>query len=380
MMRPVLMLFPGLLLLWQCAVVETSCQDFDAGCNPLTVSLLYTEGQISVPRARYLYVSHSGVTTINAYNISAPGQLSLMQSVNLTNVSEQLALAVDNRYLYAAEALSNAVTPIAVSDTGFLSTMPSITGFNTPFGVATSSNNRLFVSNQGNPYDVRSYTIQGDGTIFLLGSTSGSMINSRAIAIHPGGRFVHVALENTSLGSALLSLDSNGAPTWVSNTNITGGSENVYGLTYDHSAQFLFVPAYNVSQTLFSYPISQLDGSLGPVQTHALNGAVRYGIVSHPALPIVYIAYETISPQLEAYAIGPGGTLSLKSSIALPATGTRTLLVDRLGLALYSINSNGNIYGITLNPGSGDFVSVTGPFFSDTNPMGGALLHVSAAL
>ncbi|MBE7437301.1 MAG: hypothetical protein HS115_02510 [Spirochaetales bacterium] len=374
LMRPVVNLLPVLLLIWNCAVVETSCQSFDAGCNPLTVSLLYTVGQVTVPRAHRLYVSHSGVTTINAYTISAPGQLSLMQSVNLTNVSEQLALAADNRYLYAAEALSNAVTPIAVSDTGFLSPMPSITGFNTPFGVTTSSSNRLFVSNQGIPYDVRSYTIQGDGTISLLGSTSGSMINPRAIAIHPGGRFVQVALENGSLGSALLSLNSIGAPTWVSNTNIAG-TTNVYGLTYDFSGNYLLLASIAAPNTLFSYQVNQTDGSLNLTQTQSVGGNVRYGIASHPALPIVYLAYETVSAQIDAYAIAPGGSISLRSSISLPATGSRTILVDKLGLALYSINSNGNVYGVTLNPGTGDFVSVTGPFFSDTNPVGGALLH-----
>jgi len=376
MMRPVLMLFPGLLLLWQCAVVETSCQDFDAGCNPLTVSLLYTEGQVSVPRARNLYVSHSTATTIKGFTISDPGQLSLIQTVALPGASEQLAITADSRFLFAAVGPSNSVGPFAISATGELTPLALIGGFSTPAGVSISSSNRLFVSDHAAD-SVSSYSIDGNGNVGLLGSTIGSMDQPRSIAIHPGGQFVHVALEVGMLGSALLSL-SGGAPAWVSNTNIAG-STNVFGLTYDHSGYFLLAPTLAAPYTLYSYPVSQLNGSLGPVQTHVLNGTVRYGIVSHPALPIVYVAYNTVSPQVEAYAIGSGGTLSLKSSITLPATGTQTLLLDKLGLALYSINGNGNVYGITLNA-SGDFVSVTGPFFSDTNPMGGALLHVSATL
>jgi len=204
-----------------------------------------------------------------------------------------------------------------------------------------------------------------EGTVSILSVlTTGHMLDNgsvpsgegtSSVAVHPAGKFLYVANQNSSTISAFVINTKTGALTSVTNSPFSAGV-NPFSVTIDPSGKFAY--AANRSSNNVSAFTIDAAGSLTPVAgspfragTDAVSGLGSISVVVDPSGKFVYVAnlggfdLPTANPgNVSAFTIEPStGVLSaVPGSPFAAGTNPAFVTVDPSGQFVYVANETSN--------------------------------------
>jgi 6-phosphogluconolactonase (cycloisomerase 2 family) len=322
-----------------------------AGVNPDSVAI--------DPSGKFVYVANFG-GGVTAFRIVADGSGALERfncgapeacsGTNFVAGSSPFSARVDpsGKFLYVANNGSHDVSVYSIADTGFLTSLGAVRGRLGPAELAMTQGARpvsylrefAYVANNGSN-DVSAFKIEATGALTEIdqnGATPGTTVAAGTqpvtVATDLSGRFAYVA---NSKSIDVWAYSINGANGALSKINDTGAvappSDSVLlGLAMDPSAKFAYVLL--LSSLFNPIDIFEIDSSAGSI-TFEGEGVDRV---------LDNFEFATVDPSGRFLYLTSGGQ---------------------------SVNGLGDIWGFTVNPGTGALTDVPGSPLSistDLNP------------
>lgn len=354
-----------------------NCSDSDARCDAFIAGLLFVPYWKSI--ARVAYSTNSGTNSVMAVKIDSKTGAVVSTAGSFSAGTAPNVVVADSsaKFLYCANFTSDTVSVFAINEgSGTLTLVQTVNlpGGANPAGLVLFSD--FLMVSQRSLDTVQVYRRNpSTGMLTLQGSAVSVTATSqpRHGVVHPNGRFIYIGLEAGTFGVGRLTAN-NGTLTYDGNIALTGGATNLYNLTITYDGRFVIASALGGSRT-WVYSVDQSSGALTEVYTVAATSTVSHGIVAHPYLPVVYLGFDSVSSNIEAFQISNSGVLTLLSTITVAAGFNRGLAIDPQGGFLYSVNSS---QGFVLAPLS----TTTGAFTTGSATAvapGGTPVHVTLA-
>ncbi|MBL8018065.1 MAG: beta-propeller fold lactonase family protein [Leptospirales bacterium] len=354
---------------------SSNCSDSDARCDALIAGLLFIP--YWKPVARVAYSTNSATNSVMAVKIdSKTGAVASIAGSFSAGTAPNVVVADSSaKFLYCASFTSDTVSVFAINEgSGTLTLVQTVNtpGGSNPAGLVLFSD--FLMVSQRTANQVQVYRRDpSTGMLTIHGSAVAAGTEPRHGVVHPNGRFIYVGLENGALGVGRLTAN-NGTLTYGGNIALTGGATNLYTVTITYDGRFVIASALGGSRT-WVYSVDQTTGALTEVYSVAATSTVSHGIVAHPYLPVVYLGFDSVSSNIEAFQISNSGALTLLSTITVAAGFNRGLAVDPQGGFLYSVNSSQGFVLAPLSPSTGAFTTGSA---SAVAP-GGTPVHVTLA-
>ena len=338
----------------------------------------------------FSYFSHGDIfAQVNASPTSLQfgdhllGQISPTKNVTLTNAGPSTvtisSTTVSGDYLIRSETCGTTL-PAGHTCSISIEFLPTVTGNRTGTLMVTDSapNNPQSVSLdgtgvQGQPRFAYSANFS-DNTLSIYGMnpTTGVLLANgyvqtgagpRGVAVHPNGRFVYTANENSADVSAFV-ITPNGGLTPVPGSPFSVGQDPI-SVAIDPAGRFLFV-ANDLDNTVSAFTITLGNGALKPVPgSPFLVGTNPFAVTTDALGKFVFVA-NNLSNDVSAFSVNQmTGALKELAGSPLPAgSGPFAVTVDRSEFVYVANQNSNNISAYALNASKGTITSISGSPFS----------------
>jgi DNA-binding beta-propeller fold protein YncE len=226
------------------------------------------------PSGKFVYVANEAgfsPTSVSAYAIDATtGVLQLIGTVAADGRAASVAVDPSGKFAYVADGGQNSdgsqgtnVSMYSIdATTGVLTPIGKITAGLSPFSIAIHPSGKFVYAANQDSNDISMYTLDAaTGNLTSIGTIGTAAAGPGAIVIHPSGKFAYVT---SSTGVSLYTIDTTTGALTFARTTASGSSPG--SITFHPSGKFAYGTNF-VSNSVSMYSIDTDSGSLTLIGT-----------------------------------------------------------------------------------------------------------------
>lgn len=317
-------------------LIEVAGSPFAAGKAPMSVTVDQS--------GEFIYTTNSGTNDVSIFDLDrSTGSLSLTNTVSSRDMPLSIALTdgvtpvtITPQFAYVANQSSNNISAYTIdSSNGELAIIETEAAGTAPQDIAIDPTNRFaFVANEGNPPEIKSFTIDPlSGALDPLETLPDQ--RPLGITIDPSGRFAYVlngAVSPIAANIQTYEIDPDTGlldPIDVDSTPLSPGKFEI-----EPSGRFAYVFGFP-NNDIRGYSINPVSGALTAISPD-FSGVDPIALTMHPNGRFAYFSHSD-GGEIDLYTIDPlKGALTVVPGSSIPGgSSPSSLAIDPLGRFLY---------------------------------------------